>query len=150
MREPCPLFDDPALLIDRRGFLSRSATLGVLAALAGSCMPSPVGPQALSGPVTVSLSDYPELAAVDGVARVRGTDAPIALVNLGGGDYLALSLVCPHQGGSLAWRGDAFVCAVHGATFSDTGQWIGGQPASSMRQYLVSYDATAGTITITP
>jgi len=151
MRTTCPLFDDPDYVLDRRGFLSRSAALGVLAALAGSCAPPNLGPDYnLSSPVTLSLADYPDLAAVDGVARVRETDTPIALVNLGGGDYVALSLVCPHQGGQISWRGDVFQCNVHGATFADDGHWIGGQPTSAMRSYLTTYDAGAGTVTISP
>jgi Rieske Fe-S protein len=145
----CPLLGGSSPTLDRRAFLSRSATLGVLAALAGSCSPSPFGPE-LGGPLTVSLSDYPELAVVDGVARVRGTDAPIALVNVGGGTYLALSLVCPHQGGQISWRGTAFVCSAHGATFAEDGQWIGGHSAGPMRLYGTSYDAVAGTVTIAP
>lgn len=147
----CPLFDDPDYVLDRRGFLSRSAALGVLAALAGSCAPPNLGPDYnLAQPVTLSLADYPELAAVDGVARVRETDTPIALVNLGGGTYLALSLVCPHQGGRISWLGSEFQCNVHGATFAEDGHWIGGQPTGSMRQYITTYNAGADTVTISP
>ncbi|MGD8282310.1 MAG: twin-arginine translocation signal domain-containing protein, partial [Gemmatimonadota bacterium] len=59
-----PMLDDADQPLDRRGFLTRSAALAVLAALAGSCsVPSPVAPQ-LTTDLTVSLSDYPELDTV--------------------------------------------------------------------------------------
>ena len=149
----CPLFDDPEFLLDRRGFLSRSAALGVLAALAGSCTPPNLGPDYnLPSPVTVSLADYPALASADGVVRVRETSVPIVLVNLGADNFVALSLVCPHQGGQIQWWANVneFQCNVHGATFAEDGHWIGGQPTGSMRQYVTTYDAAAGTVTISP
>jgi len=40
-----------------------------------------------------------------------------------------------------------FVCPVHGATYSLSGQWIGGQRANSLHQYTTSYDAASGTLT---
>jgi len=144
------MLHDPDTPLDRRGFLTRSAALAVFTALAGSCaVPSPFEPQ-LTTDLTVNLADYPELAAADGVARLRGTDVPIALVNAGGDNYLALSLVCPHQGGAIGWDGADFVCHQHGATFAEDGHWIGGQSTGPMHEYHTSYDALTGTVTVSP
>lgn len=144
-----PMIDDAAGSVDRRGFLTRSAALAALAALASSCGISPVGLQ-FDQPVTVRLADYPELDQAGGVALLRDVSVPIAVVNLGDGDYTALSLVCPHQGGRIAWVGTEFVCPVHGATFADDGHWIAGQPTQHMREYATTYDSASATVTVSP
>jgi Rieske Fe-S protein len=74
--------------------------------------------------------------------------APIAIVRTGDTSFLALSRICPHQGGLIQLSGSDFVCTRHGATFDIDGGWIGGQRTSNMRQYTTSYDATSGTLTI--
>lgn len=137
--------------VDRRSFFRETVRLAALALLAEACAgtDSITGPR-LSSPLTVTLADYPQLAQVGGVARISGASAPMALANLGNGDYVALSLVCPHAGGIVQWYGSSFVCPVHGATFSDSGRWIGGQPTSSLHEYPTTYDAAAGTVTIQP
>ena len=66
----------------------------------------------------------------------------------GTSSFLALSRVCPHQGGIVQLAGNDFVCPVHGATYNLSGQWIGGQRASSLHQYATSFDPTTGTLTI--
>jgi nitrite reductase/ring-hydroxylating ferredoxin subunit len=135
--------------VDRRGFLVRSAMLAATAAIAGSCSSSPFGIE-LDQEVTVSLSDYPELAQTGGVAILRGTNAAIALVNLGNDSYASLSLICPHQGGRLSLSGTQFVCPLHGARFAENGQWVGGHASRQMYEYRTSYDAVSNTLTIAP
>jgi Rieske Fe-S protein len=144
-----PMLGDVSSSMDRRGFLTQSVALAAMAVLAGACSSSPFGVN-FNQPVTVKLADYPALSQVGGVARLNDTNVPIALANLGNDSYAALSLICPHQGGPISWRGDAFVCALHGATFADDGHWIGGQPTGHMHEYSTSYDATAGTVTVSP
>ncbi len=73
----------------------------------------------------------------------------LAIVRTGTSSFVALSRICPHQGGIVQQSGSGFQCPVHGATFSQTGQWIGGQRTSSLHAYTTAYDATAGTLTIT-
>ncbi len=144
-----PMIDDGQPVLDRRGFLARSAVLAAVAALAGSCKTAPFGLQ-LDRTVTVRLADYPELSQVGGVAVLQGVNVPIAMVNLGPNQYVALSLICPHQGGSISWNGSDFMCSVHGATFADDGHWIGGQPTTNMYEYKTSYDSVAGSVTVSP
>ena len=44
--------------------------------------------------------------------------------------FLALSLICPHQGTTVQIAGAAFYCPGHGAMFAADGSWTGGQATS--------------------
>ena len=138
----------PENSIGRRTFLVQSGMLAALAALAacggGTGATSPNVPSN----TTVTVSDYPALANVGGVAMINIGYAPVAIVRTGDSTFIALSRICPHQGGTIGlYQGD-FVCPVHGATFNLSGQWIGGQPTSNMHSYTTSYDASTGVLTI--
>jgi Rieske Fe-S protein len=146
-----PMIGDTDAL-DRRGFLEQSVRLAAMALLAGSAAcsvnDSLTGPS-LGSDVTVNLADYPALAQTGGVARISGVSPPVAVANLGD-SYMALSLVCTHQGGIVQWDGNEFVCPIHGARFADDGHWTGGTRTSALRSYPVDVDATTGTLTIHP
>ena len=134
--------DTPLLgAMDRRELLRRGGLAAALLLLA-SCG---VATDALTGPsgVTVKLSDFPQLASSGGVAMVS---SQVAVEN-NGGTYIALSRVCPHQGGQIQATANGFQCPIHGATFNKTGGWIGGQPTSSMQRLTVTANAD-GTLTI--
>src|SRR5205085_7679327 len=96
----------------------------------------------------IKVSEFPALASVGGVALVTFNGNPLAIVRTGTTSFVTLSRVCPHQGNIINPSGDGFLCPGHGARFSATGQWLGGERTSSMRSYTTSYDAAAGTITI--
>ena len=68
--------------IDRREFLAKSGMTALAAALAACGLSnSPTAPGSLSQPVTITLSDHPSLANVDGVAFVSDTNGnPLAVV----------------------------------------------------------------------
>ncbi len=136
--------------LDRRGFLTESIRLAVLAALAGSvasCGASPTGPS-LGGSFTITLSNYPSLASKGGVATFNHNGFPIAVANLGAATYGAYSLICPHQGGLVQWIGDRFQCTVHGAQFTVNGRWEGGQPTGNLHAFPTTYDASTDSLTI--
>src|SRR5689334_15187078 len=136
--------------IGRRTFLVQSGILAAVAALSacgglgGGDATSPNVPANSS----INVNNYPALANVGGVAMVTLGSAPLAIVRSSTSSFLALSRVCPHQGGIVQLFNNDFVCPVHGATYSLSGQWIGGQRASSLHQYATSYDPTTGTLTI--
>jgi len=136
--------------IGRRTFLVQSGILAAIAALnaCGSLGSNDVTAPSLPSNASINVNDYSSLANVGGVAMVTIGSAPIAVVRTGASSFIALSRVCPHQGGIVQLSGNDFVCPVHGATYNLSGQWIGGQPASSLHQYTTSYDATTGTLTI--
>ena len=145
--------------IARRTFIVQSAMLAATAALA-ACgaagdATSPDIPTSTSGGSTggtpsnvITIANYPALAAVGGIAMLAIGSVRLAVVRTGESSFTALSRVCPHQGGTIQQSGTGFRCPDHGATFSSTGVWTGGQRTSNMRSYTTAYDATAGTLTI--
>ena len=74
--------------------------------------------------------------------------SPLAIVRTGTSTYVALSRICPHAGSTVNQSGSGFLCPNHGAQFSATGTWVGGQRTSNLRSYTTSYDAASGTLTI--
>jgi Rieske Fe-S protein len=98
--------------------------------------------------MTIKLSDQPSLSNVGGVALVTIASSPFAIVRTGASTFVALSRICPHQGSTVNQTSSGFLCPNHGAQFSSTGTWVGGQPTSNLHSYATTYDATAGTITI--
>ena len=132
----------------RREFLQQSALFAAAAAALAACAPSDATGPSLGGNVNVTVANYPTLANVGGIATLSANGTPLAVVRTGTATFIALSRVCPHQGGTIGVSGNGFQCPVHGAQFSSTGQWVGGQPTSSMFQYQTSYDAGTGVLTI--
>lgn len=136
--------------IGRRAFLVQSGILAAMAALSacGGLGGADVTQPNVPANTTINISDYPALASVGGVALLNVGSSPIAIVRTSTTSFLALSRVCPHQGGLITVSGNDFVCTRHGATFNLNGTWIGGQRTSSMYQYTTSYDAASGTLTL--
>jgi Rieske Fe-S protein len=134
--------------IGRREFLQQSAFFAAAAAALAACAPMDATGPTLSGNVDVVVADYPALANVGGIATLTSNGTPLAVVRTGASTFIALSRVCPHQGGTIGVNGSSFMCPVHGARFSSTGQWTGGQPTSNMHQYTATYDAGSGVVTI--
>jgi cytochrome b6-f complex iron-sulfur subunit len=60
--------------------------------------------------------------------------------------YLALSLICTHQGCTVAYTSRGFVCPCHGGTYSLTGAVTGGPPPSALTKYTVSVNGNILTI----
>ena len=105
----------------------------------------------LSGSVVVSIANHPALANTGGIVRVSETNTPIALERTGATTFVAYSLVCPHEGGTVGVTSSSsipFVCPVHGAEFSASGANVGGQRTSSLRTYSAVYDAATNSVTI--
>src|SRR5579871_2899562 len=120
--------------VDRRTFLS-AATLAAVAAVLEAC--SGGGATFFTGPsggtLTVSLSSFPALATVGGVARVDGGNgAPTALVRTGASTFRGLTMICTHQGSTIdVVNNSSFRCPNHGALFNSAGVNTGGQSTSN-------------------
>lgn len=145
------LVNAPASGIGRRTFLAQSAILAAAAALAacgaGGDATSPFGGGGnASG--TIRISDYPALNTVGGVALVTLSGVPVAVVRTDTSAYVALSRVCPHQGSIVNPTSNGFLCPNHGAQFTKTGTWVGGQPTNNLTSLPTAYDASAGTLKI--
>jgi nitrite reductase/ring-hydroxylating ferredoxin subunit len=135
------------VLVDRRVFLSR-AMLSAVAVVLAACGASDATGPTFSGTATIGVGDYPALSTVGGVALVSANGASIAVVRTSSASFVALSRVCPHEGGTINPSGTGFLCTKHGAQFDKSGTWTGGQRTSNMRSYATSYDAGANTLTI--
>lgn len=151
----CPLGRDARVAIpmdgdgglDRRTFLSRAMMSAAMLALA-ACGVSDGTTAPFSGSATVNISSYPSLATVGGVALVTLNGSLLALVRASQTSVIALSRTCPHEGATVNTSGSGFTCPRHGARFSITGQWLGGQPTTNMRSYATTFDASSGAVTI--
>jgi cytochrome b6-f complex iron-sulfur subunit len=135
--------------VDRRTFLS-AATLAAVATILQAC--GAAGADFFTGPsggsLTVKLADFPALSSTGGIARVdNGNGAPTALVRTGASSFLGVTMVCTHQGATIGIDGAGFRCPNHGAMFSSTGVWQGGQQTSSLRTFTATFDGV-NTVTI--
>ena len=142
------LEDADAVLTSRRGFLTQSMLAAATLALAACGF----GPDVITSPTsiggTVNVNDYATLATVGGVALVKVNGTPLAIVRTGSDSFLALSRICPHQGATVSQTTTGFKCPRHGARFSTTGTWTGGEQTNSLRSYATTYDAATGALTI--
>ncbi len=137
--------------IDRRTFLAHGSLAGVMALLATACGDGVFGGGSTSpGSVNtiVTVSDYPALANVGGIAKLNGTSTPVAVVRSGASTFRAFSMVCTHEGTTIGIQGSGFLCPNHEARFNAAGQNIGGQVTSSLHEFTVTTNATATTLTI--
>jgi len=145
-----PSIRNQALLpscVTRREFMIRGSMTGIAIVLAGCGFGSaPTAPSSVS--LTINISDYPDLASAGGVAYVTASGSPLAVVRLDATNFEALSRICPHQGGTVNSNGNGFTCPNHGARFSDTGTWVGGQSTSNLTTYPTQFDSSTGVLTI--
>jgi cytochrome b6-f complex iron-sulfur subunit len=133
--------------IGRRTFIARSTLLAAAAALA-ACGGADSTSPTLNAGASINVNDYSALSNVGGIATVTVSGARLAIVRTGATSFLALSRVCPHQGGTIGVSGNGFRCPEHGATFDSTGKWIGGERTSNMHAYTTSYDAATGILSL--
>lgn len=134
-------------VVDRLTFLKQSAAAIAALALAACGASSLTAPSTLSS-TTISLANNPALANVGGVVTMNVDGSPVAVVRESTTTFAAFSMICPHQGSTVRPQGSGFYCSGHGAMFTLTGQWTGGQRTSNLRSYPATYDAAAGTVTI--
>jgi cytochrome b6-f complex iron-sulfur subunit len=146
-RSEAPLVVPVLTCVSRRQFVVQGSLAGVAIMLAG-CLGSggPTAPGSVS--LTLTVSDYPALANVGGVAYVTSSGNPLAVVRTGASTFDVVSRICPHQGGTVSSNGNGFTCPNHGARFSDSGMWEGGQQTSNLTSYSSQYDSGSGILTV--
>ncbi len=134
----------------RRDFVATSVTSAVAAVLLAACGGSPDATGVYTGPVSLSvqISNYPALANVGGIARVDTGGTPVAAVRTGTDTFAAFSLICPHFGCTVGINGSSFLCPCHGARFTSSGTWSGGQRTTNLTALTTDYDAVTGVLTI--
>jgi len=132
--------------ISRRTFLSHSAILAATAALAACAAGADTTAPSIPSGTTINVSDLS--FDNNGVALVTLSGAQLAVVRMSATSFVVLSRVCPHQGGVVNSVGSGFLCPNHGAQFSLSGQWEGGQRTTNLHSYATTFDSTAGVLTI--
>ena len=136
--------------VTRRDFLLRSAAVAAAAALLESCGNGIIGVGGgdnvpPGGPITIRIADYPALATVGQPVRVGDRRAA---VRVGTDSFIALSMICTHQQAATNVSGTGFFCPSHGSRFSSSGAVLQGPAVKPLVQLTTTYDAGAGTLTI--
>jgi len=139
--------------INRRGFLAKSALAAATLVAAEACGDGQIGPRALqqvTGAFTVKLSDFPGLANVGTIVDIgheRAVERTSATT------FRAHSKICTHEGCDVDIRNNRFECPCHGSIFAADGSVIRGPsvasaPIGPLPALAVTFDSTAGTITV--
>lgn len=143
--------------VSRRAFLTRVAMASAAIAVAAACgagadsVTGVSGGPLPGGPQTFTLADYAGLATVGQPVELRGSSGRgigVAAVRTGATTFIALGMSCTHQGTKVDIAGQGFSCPNHGAQFSTTGAVTRGPATQPLFRHDVSYDANAGTITV--
>ncbi len=138
--------------VSRRDFVSM-ATLSAVAVTLAACggggggdVTGPIPPGV--GEVTIRLADFPALATVGGIAKVRNSP-PVAMTRTSTG-LIAFSMSCTHQGTTVTINTDGTIfCSNHGAEFNSQGIRTGGQRTSNLVRLPVVVDAGGVNATVT-
>ncbi len=74
----------------------------------------------------------------------------IYLKNIEGGEYLALSAICTHQGCVVAPAPGGFRCPCHGSTYDREGNNTGGPAPRPLARFPAQRDGAAIRVSLTP
>jgi len=112
------------------------------------------GEATLDEPVDLTLSDYPELEEIGGLATVAEADSgfkyPIFIYRRGEDDYISYSAECTHTGCEIELQGGSWECPCHGSTFDIEGKNTGGPAEQDLVSFGVDLDVEADRITLSP
>jgi Rieske Fe-S protein len=134
--------------ISRRTAICALSLIGVGIFTSAESAVAATGVKVLSnGKVQVTLKSNPALKKVGGVVRIDDVQGrSIALVRSSTKAYVAVNLLCTHQGGELVQTGNQWQCQVHQATFTLAGKNLIGPATTALKQLPVK--ATASVVTI--
>ncbi len=142
--------------VSRRDFVSM-ATMSAVAVTLSACGGGGESGEPITGPiapgvgqVVVTVTDFPALATIGGVARVRSSP-PVAMARTAAGPagLIAYSLSCTHQGTTVQIQpNNTLKCPNHGAEYTSAGVWTGGQITNSLVRLPVVVDGASATITL--
>ena len=145
--------------LNRRSFLTKSALAAAAAALASGCgngefgppLPSHAAGGRPSGSVTIKVANFPGLASTGTLVEVA---IERAVMRTGPDTFLALSLICTHQGCDAEVVNNIVDCPCHHSRFRSDGSVINGPDNSSatsiapLTQLTTSYNAQTDELTI--
>jgi Rieske Fe-S protein len=144
VNSPTPTPDsDPAPGDDRRGFLAKVSSLGMLAGLGASYGTAGVYAARYLYPARPRTKAWMYVARVADIAvgGSLGYTTPggekVAIARQAqsgtGEDFVALSSTCPHLGCQVHWeaQNERFFCPCHNGTFDKSGKGTGGPPGDA-------------------
>jgi len=100
-----------------------------------------------SGKVQVTLKSNPALRKVGGVVRIDDVKGrSFALVRTSAKAYVAVNLLCTHQGGELVQTGNQWQCQEHQATFTLAGKNLVGPALTALKRLPTKVTASMVTI----
>ena len=156
-------FTAPA--VSRRGFIGATGASLIGGLFLPACGGDPAGPNGgvveppptgsvtfANGVVTLQLALIPALTTVNGhqvLALSSGARrADLTVINLGG-TYRAFTSICTHEGCTVnGYSNGRMICPCHGSEFNQNGQVVNGPAPSPLREYAVTMNTTAQTLTI--
>jgi cytochrome b6-f complex iron-sulfur subunit len=135
--------DDAASAGDRRGFLARATSLGMLAGLGASYGTAgvfaarylyPARPRAKAWMYVARVADIAPGGSLN-YTTPGGEKVAVARQAQNGtvDDFVALSSTCPHLGCQVHWesQNERFFCPCHNGTFDKSGKGTGGPPGDA-------------------
>ena len=134
--------------VTRRGALCALSLLGVGIFSSPEAATAATGVKVLrSGKVQVTLKSNPALRKVGGVVRIDDVKGrSIALVRTSAKAYVAINLLCTHQGGDLVQTGNQWQCQEHQATFTLAGKNLVGPASTALKRLPLKVTASMVTI----
>ena len=134
--------------VTRRGALCALSLLGVGIFSSPEAATAATGVKVLrSGKVQVTLKSNPALRKVGGVVRIDDVKGrSIALVRTSKKAYVAINLLCTHQGGELVQTGNQWQCQEHQATFTLAGKNLVGPASTALKRLPLKVTASMVTI----
>lgn len=111
------------------------------------------GPPVTDGVLSVSIANYPPLAAPGGAQLIspRGLGDRLVIVRQSETEFTVTSSVCTHLGCDVGYNAKTtqLDCPCHGSIFSSDGKVARGPAAAALRAYPASFDGTTITIKVT-
>ncbi len=110
-------------------------------------------PPVVSGTVTVTVAQFPQLAMTGGFVvgtPAGGKTGPIIIVRTDATNVAALSATCTHMDCPVAWvqKDLAFECPCHGSQYSVDGQVTVGPAKFPLTKFGVTFDGMTIVITV--
>ncbi len=138
--------------LSRREFLARSAAAAAGAAVvATGCGDGQFGPsavQASTQKVSVQVASVSALASTGTLVQVGPTQNYVAVKRTGTTTFVALSMICTHEGCPTLIRSNRFECDCHGAVYDNSGRVLQGPANRNLPTVQTAYDAATDTLTI--
>lgn len=132
--------------MDRKEFLALLGTgtaVVLCSAFLKACKPLD---QITSPPTNVDFTLDLNASANSALKTVGGYvyNDNIIVAHVADGSYVAVSSICTHQGGTVAYQtnGNEFHCPNHGSNFSTNGSVINGPATSSLTTYKTSLNGS--------